>query len=71
MASGDAAPDAVTVAVRSLPLTWQHHPSQHQSCPHKRSDKCCYPSRHTSDIWLSVVPYGLSYNRSTLKMRSV
>ena len=36
----------------------QPHPSQHQSYPCKRSDTCCYPSRHSYGIWLSDVPRG-------------
>jgi hypothetical protein len=58
VASGNAATDAVTVALRSLLLVRQSHPSQHLSYPHKRSDRFCDPSLHSYGIWLSDVPHG-------------
>ena len=70
MASGDAATDAVTVALRSLMPVWQHNPSQHQSYPCKRSGTCCYPSHRSYSIWLAVVPRELSYKRSMFVARS-
>jgi hypothetical protein len=70
VAIGNASTDAVTADQRSLLLTWQPHPSQHQSYPHKRSDTCCYLSRHSYGIWLSDVPRELSYNRSMFVARS-
>ena len=41
----------------------QPHPSQYQNYPCKRSDTCCYPSRHSYGIWLSDVPRGLNYSK--------
>ena len=44
-----------------FPSEYHHHPSQRLSRPCRRSDTCYYLSRHSYDIWLSVVPRGLWY----------
>ena len=42
----------------TFPREYQHHPQQGLKRLDKRSDTCCYPSRHSYGIWLSDVPRG-------------